>query len=172
MRNVWTLVLTTLLVAVVVHVASVWALPRVIMWRTIDRISAAGMNEIRFGKRPDATARGVVRPSPDLLYGTCPYDLSAGSLAVDAVVPKGTYWSVSMFDAATDNFYVKNDRQAKGGRVHIQLVRDPAPPMKGYEQVVSPTTRGLVLFRTLINDDKKLAEIDKSRRNARCRLVR
>ena len=32
-----------------------------------------------------------------------------------------TYWSVSVFDADTDNIYVLNDRQAKNGSVDFVL---------------------------------------------------
>ncbi len=166
------LILATLLVAIVVHLGSVWLLPQAIMYRTIDRIGVAGMNQIHFGKRPDATARGVVRPSPDLLYSTCPYDLSAEPLRVRSPVPNDTYWSVSLFDAATNNFYVLNDRQvyAKNSSV-VDFVIVPAGSTEYTEdmpKVESPSTKGLVLFRTLVNSEKNLAAIDALRREATC----
>jgi uncharacterized membrane protein len=34
--------------------------------------------------------------------------------------------------------------------------------------VIAPTRRGIVLFRILINDETKFADIDRARRNARC----
>jgi uncharacterized membrane protein len=172
MGRMISLVLGTLVVAIVVHLASVWVIPRAIMYRTIDRIGSAGMNEIHFGKRPDETARGVVRPSPDLLYSTCAYDLSAGLLRVRSPVPNDTYWSVSLFDAATNNYYVLNDRQVYARKSSIvDLVIVPAGSDENTEnltRVESPSTKGLVLFRTLINNDKNLAAIDALRREATC----
>jgi uncharacterized membrane protein len=172
MGKVITFVLGTLIVAVIVHVASVWLLPSAIMYRTIERVGSAGMNEVRFGKRPDASARAVVRPSPDLLYSTCAYDLSAGPLRVRSPVPNDTYWSVSLFDSATNNFYVLNDRQAHAKKTSIvDFVIVPAGSnenTENLEKVESPSTRGLVLFRTLINDEKNMAAIDSLRRGATC----
>ncbi|MEI9887029.1 MAG: DUF1254 domain-containing protein [Rhizomicrobium sp.] len=170
-RN-WQWLAATLAVAVVVHVASVIAVPRLIMGRTMAVISkAGGINAMAFGRRPTAAARGVVRPSPDLLYATCVYDLDAagGALRVRASGMPKTYWSVSLFDAATDNFHVVNDRQAKGGAVDFVIVAAGAPRIATpLPVVVSPTARGLVLLRTLIDDDKRLAEIDAARRHAAC----
>jgi uncharacterized membrane protein len=161
-----------LLVAAAVHVASVWALPTIIMSRTISRVGEAGWNTIRFGKRPDAGARGVVRPSPDLLYSTCAYDLSAGPLRVRSPVPRDTYWSVSLFDDQTNNFYVLDDRQAQAQKQSVVdfLVVPAGAKVNsgGFKVVRAPANKGLVLFRTLINDEHNLAAIDALRRKATC----
>lgn len=171
MRKAIAYALGVFLVAAAVHVASVWALPAIIMSRTMSRIGEAGWNTIHFGKRPDASARGVVRPSPDLLYSTCAYDLSAGPLRVRSPVPNDTYWSVSLFDDATNNFYVLDDRQAHAQKqsvvdfVIIPPEQDKEPMLPS---VRSPSSKGLVLFRTLINNEQSLAAIDALRRQAIC----
>jgi uncharacterized membrane protein len=160
----------TLVVAAVVHVASVWALPRIIMGRTMAVIAKnAGVNTIAHGHRPDARARGVVRPSPDLLYSTCVFDLDAagGALRVHARGMPRTYWSVSAFDAATDNFFVANDRKA-GDAIDFVIVAPGRSVDTRLPVVTAPGTRGLVLFRTLINDESKVAAIDRARRTAAC----
>jgi uncharacterized membrane protein len=156
-----------LLVAIAVHFASMWYLPRLVMDGALAKMGAA--NAIHYGTRVDAGARAVVRPSPDLLYSTCPFDLSKGPLRVRAAVPPNTYWSVSAFDDATDNFFVENDRQAKGGAVDFLIVAQGSHPIAGgLPVVVSPSTRGLVLFRTLIDDEKNFAALDAARRQAAC----
>jgi uncharacterized membrane protein len=167
----------TLAVAVMVHVASVWLLPHGIMHIALSRMGSK--NTIHHQERVTALSRGVVRPSPDLLYSVCPFDLSKGPLIVRAAVPQGTYWSVSIFDTNTDNIFALNDRHAKQRVVLIILppkttkfgmaqIADPnAPPVMPYP-VVSSTMRGLVLFRTLINDEKNFARIDAVRRQATC----
>ncbi len=83
-----------------------------------------------------------------------------------------TYWSVSLFDAETNNFYVLNDRQAKTGAVDFTIVPPDQDKQPLGTVVRSPTRRGLVLFRTLIDDEKRVAEIDKARRHASCAAYR
>ena len=161
-----------LAVAVLVHVGSVYAVPTVIMHRTLAAMTRnAGYNTLHFGSRPTAESRGIVRPSPDLLYSVCPYDLAQanGALRVRATVPRGAYWSVSAFDMQTNNFYVRNDRQTPSGTVDFLIIAPHAYIQNNrLPVVVSPTNRGLVLFRTLINDEARLAEIDNARRRASC----
>jgi len=171
-RFLW--IAATLAVAALVHLASLYLLPHLVMARALSLMGAP--NTIHFGKRPDAAARGVVRPSPDLLYATCPFDLAKGPLRVTARVPHATYWSVSAFDADTNNFFVKNDRQVTGDTIELLLVqRGKAwPPLdNALERVIlfPPTEKGLILFRTLIDDDRHLAALDAIRRQARCETV-
>jgi uncharacterized membrane protein len=169
---VWPWALATLATALLLHLATVAVLPHAIMARTLSAMSRhGGFNTMNFGPRPSAQSRGVVRPSPDLLYSICPYDLSAGPLVVEAHGPSGSYWSVSVFDSETDNVFVRNDAQAPGGTIRFMLL----PPQterpagaQGIEPVHSPSTHGLVLIRTLIADDTALAEIDAARRQSSC----
>lgn len=158
-------ILATLVVAMAVHVGSVWVLPHVVMSRALAQMGA--VNAIHFGRRADASARGVVRPSPDLLYSSCPFDLSRGPLRVRAPVPRGSYWSVSLFDAWTNNFYVLNDRQAHGW-VDFILVGPHQDKQPLGHVVRAPTEHGLVLFRTLIDDENNFAALDAARRQATC----
>jgi len=170
-RN-WGFVVAALIIAAIVHVASVIAIPHLVMGRVISVMAQnGGLNTMKHGARATARSRLVVRPSPDLLYSTCIFDLNAagGALRVHASGMPATYWSVSIFDAETNNFFVENDRQAKTGAVDFILIApgvsvgDVKLPM-----VVSPTMRGVILFRTLINNETRLAEIDASRRHASC----
>jgi len=174
--RLWPWVAATLSIAVMVHLATVIPLPHLIMGRLLAQlVRNGGYNTLRHGARPNANSRGVVRPSPDLLYSTCPYDLSSGPLLLEARVPRDTYWSVSLFDADTNNYYARNDRQAPDGEVRMLLARRDAgatPTLPGATMVRSPTLRGLVLFRTLINDETKIGEIDSQRREASCRTWR
>ncbi|MEI9995707.1 MAG: DUF1254 domain-containing protein [Rhizomicrobium sp.] len=167
----WRWIAATLLVAVAVHAASVLYLPQLIMWRTVTAIGrAGGVNRMVHGRRPTAAARGVVRPSPDLLYSTCVYDLdeAGGGLWVRAHGMPHTYWSVSLFDMQTDNFYVVDDRQAKDGTLDLLIeAPDWDKPMPG-RIAHAPGPRGLVLVRTLIDDEAHVADIDAARRHVTC----
>jgi uncharacterized membrane protein len=171
MSGWWKWIAATLAVAVVAHVASVMFLPRAIMLRTMAGITRAahGPNHLVFGNRPTAANRGVVRPSPDLLYSSCVFDLerAGGAVRVRARGMPRTYWSVSAFDADTNNFFVVNDRKA-GDHVDVLIVAPGYGGSSTLPKVESPTRRGIVLFRTLIDDDKRLKEIDAARRHASC----
>ncbi|MBS0275527.1 MAG: DUF1254 domain-containing protein, partial [Proteobacteria bacterium] len=134
-----------LAVAFAVHIASVWYLPRAIMHIALNRGGAP--NIIHHQNQPDEHSRGVVRPSPDLLYSGCKFDLSKGALEVKAEVPPDTYWSVSAFDDDTNNFFALNDRQIGGQPLELIIL----PPHGGTEPmhiagrlvIRAPTTHGL-----------------------------
>src|SRR6266481_5597223 len=127
------------------------------MLRTAAGISKrAAANTILHAPRPNANSRGVVRPSPDMLYSICVYDLGAagGAVRVSTHDMPETYWSVSLFDVDTNNFYALNARQAKAGAADFLLTAPGASVGSAHlPVVVPPTDRGIVLFRTLINDD-------------------
>lgn len=174
MREWFFWIAATILVAAGVHYLSLFAIPRVVMHRVLDRMGAA--NTMHFGRRPDANARAVVRPSPDILYATCPYDLSAGPLRVKASVPHGDYWSVSAFDAATDNFYVKNDRQVTGDTLEITLVKrgQKLPPLDAATEsdiLFSPSSKGVILFRAVIASDSDVPKLAAILRRSSCATV-
>ncbi|MGH6871071.1 MAG: DUF1254 domain-containing protein [Rhizomicrobium sp.] len=157
--------LATLVVAAAVHVASVWYLPHLVMTRAMARMGA--VNAIHHGARATAAIHGVVRPSPDLLYSVCPFDVSERPLHVIAPVPAGTYWSVSVFDDATNNIFVRNDSQTKG-TVDFFIAGPHQDKEPAGEVVHAPGVRGLVVFRTLVNDEHRFAELDAARRKAAC----
>jgi uncharacterized membrane protein len=168
----WKWIAATLLIAIVVHIATLLALPRLIMMRTMSAITRlVAANTMLYPPQSTSRSRGVVRPSPDLLYSICIYDLAAanGVLHVSTHDMPETYWSVSVFDAATNNFYASNDRQAGNGAADFLLMAPGAsPPNPRLPVVTAPTSRGIVLFRTLIDHESRVAEIDAGRRNADC----
>jgi uncharacterized membrane protein len=160
----------TLVVAALVHVASLYALPYIAMDRTLSILG--DRNTMHHLARADANSHMVVRPSPDLLYSACPYDLSKGPLEVHATVPHDTYWSISAFDDDTNNWYVLDDRQTEHSKLDLVVQapdRDKDVAATGHRLVVtSPTRRGLLLIRTLINDEDRFAAVDRVRRLATC----
>jgi uncharacterized membrane protein len=145
----------------------------------------AAVNAMLHGERATHTSRTVVRPSPELLYSICWYDLSKGPVRVVSGAPKGTYWSVALYRDNTDNFFVTNDSktggeradlllyhapQMAGGKAEFEAAYGPAkrPELAAAQGVESPSAKGLILIRTLINDEARLPEIDAERRQATC----
>jgi uncharacterized membrane protein len=167
-------VAAALIVAMLVHLASLYAIPHLVMARALTKLGTA--NAMHIGHRPDATSRAVVRPSPDLLYAACPYDLSNGPLRVTAQIPHGTYWSISAFDSATNNFFVHNDSQTLGDSLEVLLMRrgQAWPPLGNALEralLISPTTKGLILIRTLIDNDKNVAALQAALHKSTCETV-
>jgi uncharacterized membrane protein len=146
---------------------------------------AAGVNALLHSERPSHTSRTVVRPSPELLYSVCWFDLSQGPVRIVSGTPKNTYWSVAFYRDNTDNFFVINDTKTGGAKADLLLYSADhfaggkaefdakygaaaRPDLAGAVGVESPSKRGLVLIRTLINDEDLLPEIDAERRQATC----
>jgi uncharacterized membrane protein len=82
----------------------------------IDRLGQGGINRMSYGNLASPARQPVVRPSPDLAYSSCPYDLSNGPIAIDVAPVPGRYTSLSIFDAATDVIFVRNDVEAGASR--------------------------------------------------------
>jgi uncharacterized membrane protein len=140
--------LVAVVAAVIAHLATVFAAPYVLMNAAMDRISRDGkvVNRWSHPPRTSAKSRNVVRPSPDLAYSACVYDLSSGPVHVTASA-WDDYMSVSVFANNSDNIFVINDRQAPQG-VDLTLVErgQPHPPAAALV-VESPGKRGIVLQR-------------------------
>ena len=163
--------LFTLVLASAVHWVVVSQAPNFIMWRAMGRVAQGKVNSISHGERATDASRAIVKPSPDLLYSTCSFDVSRRPLKIVTGAPADTYWSVALYADNTDNFFVLNDTAAKGQPATIILLGpgQSAPvDTAGTITVNAPTARGLALFRTLINDDKREGEIDQARRLATC----
>lgn len=163
--------LFTLVLAAIVHWAVVSQAPSLMMWRAMGKLAKGRVNTVLHGERATEASRTIVKPSPDLLYSTCAFDVSRRPLKIVTGAPADTYWSVSLYADNTDNFFALNDSQAKGQPATIILLGPgQSAPVEaaGTITVTAPSAKGLVLFRTLINDDKREAEIDQARRAATC----
>lgn len=164
--------LAVAIIAAAAHGAALYFGPSLIMSQVTGRLSAlGGVNGMFHAPRPNAANDAVVRSSPDLLYSTCVYDLSEGPVVLIAQVPRGTYWSAAFYDINTDNYRVINDGQASAGSITVVVTKAGTPMASapaGAEAIVSPTTRGLILIRTLVNQDADLAATDEVRRTAKC----
>jgi uncharacterized membrane protein len=140
-----------LAIAVVSHFVFINAAPRVMMDVAIKRVSAGTANQWRFADRVTPLSRQIVRPSPDFAYSACSFDLSDGPVVITAT-PWNAYWSLSLYAANSDNFFVIDDREARYG-AEITLVRAGRAHPEGASMVVeSPSQRGIALIRRLAPD--------------------
>ncbi len=170
MKPVIQLVVLGVIVAVAAHLATVFIAPYPLMDAAMERISRGGtrINQWSHAPRTDEEARRVVRPSPDLAYSACVYDLAQGPLHVTAAA-WDDYMSVSVFAANSDNIFVQNDREAPNG-VDFVLVRAGAAAPSGAVQVVeSPSRRGIILQRRVAPTAERFAAAAAARENDICK---
>ena len=160
-----------LLVAVATGYAAIAAIPYGLMNVAVDRLGQGGINRMAYGNLATPERQPVVRPSPDLAYSTCPYDLSAGPLAVDVTPVPGRYSSLSIFDAATDVIFVRNDVEAGGKPFRIIVARGGQAVPKGAEVVRTNHDRGIALIRLLLKDPAEIGALDAARRQSSCATV-
>lgn len=146
----------TLAVAVVAHLGAVWAAPYLLMRVATERLqmgSEERINSMRQPNRVTEAARAVVRPSPDLAYSICTFDLSQGPLRLRAAA-WDDYMSLSIFAANSDVVFVRNDRQSAGA-IEITLALDGQQVPGDREVVRSPSRTGIALVRRLAPDEAR-----------------
>lgn len=156
--------------AIVGHVGLVLAVPHALMNIAMDRIVGDdGMtNQFKFGPRTTKDSRGVVRPSPDLAYASCVYDLRKGPLLVTAAPsPNQGYASLSVFAANTDNIAALDTSQYPQG-IRFVLARKGQSVPADMPVVESPSDKGIILDRRLAPTAELFAEVDQARRADSC----
>lgn len=169
--------LCLLVTAVLAHLLAVWATPRLIMGVVIRGSAAQDMNmhnQAAFPPPVNAQSRSIVLPSPDLLYSICVFDVSKGPVRVTAHPQLQSYWSIALYAANSDNFFVVNDRSVGTKPVDLWLVSQdgttasPAVPI-GSQVIVTPTNTGLLLMRVLTGHyETEKTVLEPARRTLAC----
>ena len=143
-----------------------------LMEAAIRRVSSeGGLNVMRYGTLPTPENQPIVRPSPDLVYSSCAYDLSKGPLRLHVVPVAGRYSSLSIFDARTDVVFVRNDVQAGGKPYDIILARTGQTVPQGAEIVRVGYDRGIALIRLLLKTPIEIDALDTIRRQSVCQTL-
>jgi uncharacterized membrane protein len=169
MKVGWRLALICVATFAAAHFATIFVAPYVLMNAAMKRISRGGERINRWSHPPRTSERSrtVVRPSPDLAYSACVYDLGDGPVRVTAA-RWDDYMSVSVFAANSDNIFVQNDRQAPGGVDFVLARKGEAPPANAKQVVVSPSRRGIVLQRRVAPTAERWAAAAEARKNDVC----
>jgi len=168
------LLAATLILGGIIHIVTVLAFPSFVMDRLVSGVEAqVGLGVVAHAPRATSESRTVVRPSPDLIYTICAFDVSEKALRISAPVPKDTYFSLSMFGDNTDNFFVVNDKQLPNETVEVILVKNEGQVegLGGAPIVVAPSARGVILFRTLIQSEDRFEELNATRLEATCQVM-
>jgi len=152
--------------------AALVAAPRVIMAIAVKRLGeAGGLNRMLHAPLRGPGRATVVRPSPDLAYSSCPFDLSKGPLLIEVAPVPAPYWSLSVFDRRTDVAFVRNNRDSNGGPIRVVLALEGQRAPEGMETVRLAGDRGVALLRILVEDRARFAPLDRARRASACRTL-
>lgn len=169
--------LTLIATALLVHLLTIWAAPRLIMRVLMHGSIAQTMNmqnQAAFPPPVTADSRTVVMPSPDMLYSVCAFDVSARPLRIAANPNLQSYWSIALYAANSDNFFVINDRVAGNKPVDLWLVSEGGNAQTlgvpaGSQVVVAPSQTGFLLMRVLTGDyEAEKATVEPARRTLTC----
>ncbi|MBN8808566.1 MAG: DUF1254 domain-containing protein [Sphingomonas sp.] len=168
----WALpVLLGAIVALVGYNVALMQYPRVLMGFATGRLAKAGggYNTLFATPLADDKRRQIVRPSPDLAYSSCAFDVSNGPVLVDAEPVPAPYWSLSVFDAQTDVAYVRNNLDANGQPIRIAIALAGQPVPDGMQAVRVNAATGVALIRILVDDRNQFGAIDAARRTSSCK---
>jgi uncharacterized membrane protein len=144
-----------------------WATPRLIMKVAFERLAerAGGVNRMGHAPPTSPETQMIVRPSPDLLYSACAFDLTQGDVEVRIGATEG-YWSASVYDAATNNFHVVSYRDFDPATGVLRLTRtDTARAIR------SPSPRGVVLVRRRMDNAAARADALRAQQQDTCGVV-
>ncbi len=167
----------TVVLAAMMHVAFVWLVPHAVMAIFMSRLAGqVGMNRIAAPPLPTDKSRAVVTPSPDLLYGTCAFDITQGPVRIAMRTPS-SYWSLALFDTNTDNFFKLNATDVADGTAEVILgsKRDIAAMKSDFPSarfVNPPHATGVMLARFLVLDKSNMAEAAASQRSVQCDAIK
>jgi len=158
--RVWLLVAITLVLAAIVHIVTILAIPRLATRDSWSRINAiaepAGITLLPRARPGDEVLPGL---DPSIVYGVCLFDLREGPFAITAPMP-GDYWSVSFQTRDGVIFYAVNDEAATSRRFDIEI-RNAAQmrrfrleypePDEEILTIEAPANTGFALIRALVS---------------------
>lgn len=125
-----------------------------------ERVQQFGVNELAYARAlSNATARQVVKPNADTIYGNVIYDLSQDDVAITVPeIPDGTFCLFSFYDPYGDNWAnIGTGNSASAGEYRLRNRADygveAAKDISGntVNYINSPSLHGLLLIRWLVN---------------------
>ena len=164
MKKLISFVIFFIFIATIAHMATLRFVPGFVMNKALETLEERGAPLHVFTSSPRITpqTQTVVRPSPDLAYALCPYDLKAAENGVRIRAARSkAYGSVSFYDANTNNFATfRLDEPTSQGLQSFHLSPPNAIPAidDATTAVISPTTRGVILIRRLAPTSEAHAE--------------
>ena len=154
----------------IVHLAFIYYFPYLKMWMITKKSESENVVNVAFYKDvPNANSRQVIRPSPDLMYSGCGYDITYEPLIIKTSIPQ-SYWSISFFADNSDNFSNINNENLGEKNITVYLFGPNSKPSKiedGYV-IVSPSNKGLMLIRQFIGNGSNLDSLYEIQTSLEC----
>lgn len=149
------------------------AAPTVIMDQAWERLATqAGFNRMAHSPLVTAERQTIVRPSPDLAYSICAFDLTHSPIEVTANPVPDHYWSLTVFDSVTDVAFVESDRDTGGKPIRIVLATADQAVLSNARKVVMPDAKGVALIRVLLKNRAEIGAVDAYRTQSFCRPLK
>ena len=126
--------------------------PKRVMASIEARIVAGsgGWNACFHNRNYGPRANAARRANPDSIISSMAYDLSDGPVQVSGEVWPD-YWSLSLYQQNSDNFFVINDQQLDTPSFNYVITHGDLDVDPGDATViVSPTTKGIMLIRRFV----------------------
>ena len=162
--------LILIILGFLIHIGFIYYFPYFKVWMISKNAEALNNVNVAFYRDvPTANSREVVKPSPDLMYSGCGYDVTYDPLVIKTDIPN-TYWSVSFFSSNSDNFATLNNDQINERNITIYLFGPDSKPSQikdGYV-VVSPSNRGLMLVRQFVGNGSNLDILYETQSSLEC----
>jgi len=169
-----------LVVAGVVHIASIFAMPQLAPRDAYARMSAAA--PLHRQTLLPATAPGAGGPfdDPAFAQGVCRYDLSQGPVRMRATLPPDALMLISFHGRQGQIYYSMTDRSATRGKLDVLLVtrrqldvveaNDPEDELPQDLRIITPSLEGFVLFRALAEFPGEMEDARKRIQSVFCGL--
>lgn len=149
------------------HTLTLKMVPKLIMNKAMSQMEARGiaLHDFTLSERNTPQTQTVVRPSPDLAYSICLFDLSKTEQVSLRVGAWDKVASISFFDARTNNFATVRLDPVDETRLVLRREGDEG----GSEAVLSPTSKGIILIRRLASTDADYARIETIAKTDQCK---
>ena len=161
MRLILNKILILLFFGTVLHLFFIIYYPTYKMWELNRKLGGeTTINNVFHGDKINSNSRDVIRPSPDLLYSGCSYDVTYSPLVITSEV-LDSYWSISFYASNSDNFALLNDMGIQDKDIKIYLFGPNSKPIKisdGYA-IFSPSNKGAMLIRRFIGNEMNIDKL-------------
>lgn len=118
------------------------------------RWNACNHNRV-YGPRKNAARRA----NPDSIITSMAYDLAGGPVRVSGVVWPD-YWSLSLYQQNSDNYFVVNDQQLEQPTFDFVILgQGQTSDIPASTVVMSPTQKGIMLIRRFAKQDADMPAI-------------
>lgn len=161
--------LATLLLALVVHISAVLAIPYLSendAWKRL--VNHTEVNQMKVIERLEETNQLWAFRAPDMKYAICRYDVTQAPVQVDFVLLRG-YWSVALYDVEGHNFYAADGFDLVRERSSLLLLGpDDIKSDEDALPISVPSSTGLLVLRAPVDNQVMEEAVTKALSRAKC----